>query len=658
MKARIKLFVQRTSLFVVATLVLVGFPNPAASADTTPAPAPSTASTTTTGPQKPNGSDAKTYTYNATTGLWENAYYTWDPATGKTTPKTPQDYSYNPATGMWDTPTYKYDTASGTYVPNTPPAPTAPTATTANNTAPSTAASTGPGSSTVANATAANDQTYNGFYNASISNKTTSQALSGNATVASNTTGGDATSGNATDTSTILNLLQSSASFIGSNGISTFTSAVNGNVVGDLLLDPALIMSLQPASDSSSTNSLSNNLTVNNNASTAINNDITVGATSGDATVNKNTSGGSATTGDANAIANVINVANSDLTAGQTFIGTINIYGNLDGDILLPANLLQSLVASNGPGSNATIASSTTNDLGVHSAVAQTIDNNVVTSAVSGNATVANNTSAGNGTTGNANTNVTLLNLTGHKLVAADSLLVFVNVLGNWVGLIMDAPTGATSAALAGNVSSDTTMANTADITDTSTTAITNKVNVKAQSGDASVTNNTSAGDATSGNATASANILNIANDNLTLSNWFGVLFINVFGTWSGSFGVNTAAGTRPTGTSGIASNAMDKGDKPYQSAESVVTNIADPTIAHEFASVLGAQTDDNGSGSATNTSNTSLVASKQKTVLGAATSVPAWHRSNNNWQFTAIGLSISVGLVLIERIIAFRKRP
>jgi len=50
-----------------------------------------------------------------------------------------------------------------------------------------------------------------------------------------------------------------------------------------------------------------------------------------------NTTAGSATTGDAAAIANIVNVINSIIGAGQSFIGTININGNLDGEILLTA---------------------------------------------------------------------------------------------------------------------------------------------------------------------------------------------------------------------------------------------------------------------------------------------------------------------------------
>ena len=155
---------------------------------------------------------------------------------------------------------------------------------------------------------------------------------------------------------------------------------------------------------------------------------------------------------------------------------------------------------------------------------------------------VANNTSAGNATTGTASTNAVIFNLTGHNIVASNSLLVFVNVLGKWVGVIVDAPTGATAAALGSGVTSNSVAPNLV-IDATNSTQLTNNINLSSKSGNASVSGNTKAGNATTGNATASANVANISGSEVSTSGWFGVLFINVFGSWFGSFGINTAAG-------------------------------------------------------------------------------------------------------------------
>jgi hypothetical protein len=181
-----------------------------------------------------------------------------------------------------------------------------------------------------------------------------------------------------------------------------------------------------------------------------------------------------------------------------------------------------------------------------------------------------------------------VLNLTGRQVDAKDSLLVFVNVLGKWVGMIVNAP-GSTAAAFgSGVVNNNVNLSSTTNVNNTG--SITNNIDVNAVSGNASVTGNTKAGDATSGNATASANIANVSTSTFKLSDWFGVLFINVYGTWIGSFGVNTAAGTvvplsgmaLPGGTPPVGPN-MRLGFIPH-----------DPSGAQSQMSALGLPANDN----------------------------------------------------------------
>jgi hypothetical protein len=491
------------------------------------------------GPNEPQGPDANTYIYNPDTGMWENDYYIWNPATNQTTPKTTQSYSYNPATGHWDTTDWIYDPAQAKYVPNvisvdTPPA----------------------GAPTVGGPTTNADTTngtglYDNFYNASISNNINQNASSGKATVSQNTTAGSALSGNATDMATILNMLQSSTSLQGGN-ITTFTQDV-GDWTGDLLIDPSQLSNLGTISP----NNHPSNLTINTQGSGTINNNIDLAAKTGDATVSQNTTAGDATTGDAAAIANIVNVINSVIGAGQSFIGTINIRGNLDGDILLPPDALNTLLAAGSStsigGPNSPINSDGSNTFNATLNDNTGINNTVNLSAQSGSADVSNNTTAGNATTGDASTNLTVLNLTGRQVIGNDALLVFVNVMGKWVGMIVNAPAGATSAGLcnctstAGPNSPVNSNGNSnTNLNSSTNNSINNNVHLAAASGNASVTDNTTAGNATSGNALASLNLLNISTSSLSLSNWLGVLFINVFGSWNGSFGIDTAAGNKP----------------------------------------------------------------------------------------------------------------
>lgn len=512
---------------------------PTPSATPTPAdPQAATGPQDPTGPQGPTGAEASAFTFNEATGKWESDKFIWDPVTKKTQPKIAQAYSYNPATGKWETKEWKYDVPSGKYVPNTiavenPPATVAPKLYQPKNNQGGQSLSVDPGT----------NSTYDLFYNATISNNIDSYAQSGNILLSGNTTVGNGTSGDAQSIANIINLLQSSAGFSGGD-FTTFTSNIDGDVFGDLFIDPSVLSSLQPAGYNGT---VPDNLDVNIASNGTINNNINLAAQSGDVAINGNTNAGNATSGNADAIANVVNMINSAALANQSFLGMININGNLDGDILLPPSLLNSILAA-----NAAVSEINTEEIGNSEVIAQftdnqTINNNISMNSESGAVEVGNNTNAGNATSGNALSNMTVLNLTGKQVVGSNALLVFVNVLGKWVGVIMDAPTGSTAAALGGGITENSTLpGGNTNISAENNFEINNNINLDAQSGDVSVANNTNAGNATSGNATTSLNLLNIINSNMSFSDWFGVLFINVFGSWNGSFGVDTAAGEKP----------------------------------------------------------------------------------------------------------------
>ena len=461
-------------------------------------------------------------------------------------------YSYNPDTKRWDSDKWVFNPTTGRYEAAPQPVVTTPLPVT-ESTAPQTSTTNNP-------ETASTDVTAN--TTATIDNEIVSNATTGNANVGSNTTGGNATSGDASAVATIMNTINSSVN-AGGPEFATFVADIVGDVHGDIMLYPMLLKAMLQAATQPTSAS------VTANTSAAINNDVTLNATSGDASVTKNTNAGNATSGSANTVANVMNIINSIIAANQSFVGTVNIYGNLDGDILVAPDFLPQLLASNN-------GSTTSGDssLVVSSDDTQAIVNNINLSAASGNATVADNTNAGSATTGNAKTNVVLLNLSGHQIVASDSLLVFVNVLGQWVGLIVDAPAGSTAAALGSGVTSSSVAPDLA-ITAKNDSTITNNINLNSQSGDASVTKNTNAGNATSGDATASANVANVSNTQMGLTGWFGVLFINVFGSWFGSFGVDTSAGTQqPAPTETTAPPAASQPPQVFQFVEKTAKTV------------------------------------------------------------------------------------
>ncbi len=363
---------------------------------------------------------------------------------------------------------------------------------------------------------------------ATINNSTQSNALSSDASVTSNTTAGDATSGTANDTSNTLNSVNSATSLSG-GGIKTFTQDINGSHNGDLNIDPGTVaQSLQSQNAVASTT----------NSSGTINNNIDLGALSGNASVLSNTTAGNATSGDAVTEANLINLINSGITDNNAFLGVINIYGDLNGNIVLPSNLIDSL-SNNQSSSSSNPTSLTTATVNNN----QEVNNNVNLLAKSGDARVNNNTTAGNATSGNASTAVNIYNLLNSQIVGGNLLLVFVNVSGTWFGLLLNAPAGSTSTAIGSNIQQSSIIPNS-QTNINNKALINNNINLNSVSGNALVSKNTTAGNATSGNASAIVNIANILGDQINLTGWLGILIINVFGSWNGSLILQPIANT------------------------------------------------------------------------------------------------------------------
>jgi hypothetical protein len=522
-------------------------------------PAPVVEQTITPGPQEPTGPENTSYTYNPESGLWENQYYTWSPTTKLTSPKTERTYSYNPATDKWDNTQYIFAPESNSYVPRTVSTPTNPTITAnsidkGDQSIPNLKRSNsevlenpnyniGPGALEVTSYDNENNGYFDNFFNANISVSVTSNAQSGDATVFQNTIGGSALTGNASVTANIMNLVQSTWG-VGGLLPQMYTENIQGDYFGDILLDPGLL--------AVNSNNNSNNLIVNSTQDVAITNDIELNAQSGDALVQSNTQAGDASSGNATAILNLMNVINSSLSTGGSFLGMLNIHGNFDGDVLIPDNMIDSLLASNLPTSQIELGDNVDNSFILNNKNSHKVDNNIQATASSGDALVGMNTSAGDATSGSADTSVTVFNLVGNHIVADQALLVFVNVSGTWVGFITNAPNGSNSALLGGGVSTNTTQ-NDAEYNIDNSSTITNNVDLNATTGSASVIGNTTAGSALSGNANTLANITNISNSSFSLANWFGMLFINIFGNWNGSFGTDTAFGDTVTPTSSAA---------------------------------------------------------------------------------------------------------
>jgi hypothetical protein len=335
--------------------------------------------------------------------------------------------------------------------------------------------------------------------------------------------------------------------------------------------------------------------------------------------------------------ANLINLLDAIISDNQSFLGVINIYGNLLGNILIPQSLVSSLLGSPSSPDPVTASPAT-----VDSSNNLSINNQVTLAAQSGDAAVTNNNTGGNATSGNASTNLNIYNFTNSDIVGGNLLLVFVNVSGNWVGLLLNEPAGSTSAALGGQIQQYVSQIPTA-ITSTNTESINNLVNLSSTTGNATVSYNRVGGNATTGNATADANIVNIIGSDINLTGWLGILIINVFGSWTGNLGIlpTTSSVVTPTSstpvTSGSAQNSSDmiiyvfypNNTGPASSVTSVapvISNSNNPPSIHNLA------------------------------ITPDSVSTHGIKNSNNNDIIGIIGVVIGAALISLDRLITFRQ--
>lgn len=471
---------------------------------------------------------------------------------------------------------------------------------------------------------------------AGVTNDIQGTAQTGNATVARSPQGGDATTGNAGDTANLVNSIQSSSSLAG-NQLQTFTDNINGDYNGDLVIDPSNYL------NNGTTGSQQIPVTDNVNTSGTIDNTVDLAATTGDATVENNGVAGNATTGDASAEANIVNLINSTISNAASFLGIVNVYGDLNGNILLPSDLVNSLLGD--PTTASTLPANITNTTN------QEVNNAVTLLAQTGQAAVVSNGRAGNATSGNATTNLNLYNLTNSDIVGGNVLLVFVNVAGTWVGLLLNAPAGTSATALGGSITQNSQIPAGSTITNTSNETINNNLNLSSTSGNALVTYNHRAGNATSGNATSTANIVNILGDQIDLSGWLGILIINVYGSWTGSLEIQPAAVPVVVTTSTSQSNIIVAAATPVKPSHKGRT-------IHAF---FFQGTDGGGQSAQTTSSVTSISSTKPSSPFKNVASVVRplqSEKSGFSGMIGVIGIAVAITAIIIERIAAIKLKP
>lgn len=429
-----------------------------------------------------------------------------------------------------------------------------------------------------------------------VSDNNTSVYINNDANVTSNLgfdadSGNNDSSGNVGDTEIITgdaNVVATVITNANTTALGIYEFNVNGNQNGDIILGEQLencvncggsASAVNTGNGSESTNSAS--VTDTNTTSEVIENDgeivnwIDIDANSGNNTASKNTGGDSTIeTGDANVVANVINTLN---TVVDGVLNTVNIFGDLVGNIVqAPTTSASSACSSCECGSSAS-AANTGNGSGSDNNAEVNTDNSSTTT-MTNNATVVNNlgvdaTTGDNETnfntggeslveTGDAIVNANVVNVANVNVASGDCspvYMVFINdVTGGWQGDILGAAPGTyfyTSsgefyfvdengqlvAVNAGNGADSTNSANVNASNSDSTTitnngSITNNISIDANTGGNDASKNTG-GDSTikTGNANVAVNVVNFINSNFS-GRKVVMTLVNVFGSWLGNF--------------------------------------------------------------------------------------------------------------------------
>jgi len=231
-------------------------------------------------------------------------------------------------------------------------------------------------------------------------------------------------------------------------------------------------------------------------------------------------------TGNAYSIVSLVNQVNTTIIDSTIHIVTINIFGTVNGNIILPE------LSSNGQccGQVTQIESQAT------------VENNVTSSAVSGQNEIIT-TGEGSITTGNSQSAVNVVNFVNTNITDMLFQYLFINTFGAWQGdflgwnSILAAEGGGnltlTSLAGGGSGSGCPTCIASADIY--SEAYVANNISSTANTGGNSVSSEGSVVVKT-GNAYSAVSLLNFINTNIIRSiGFFG--FVNIFGTLNGDVG-------------------------------------------------------------------------------------------------------------------------
>lgn len=237
------------------------------------------------------------------------------------------------------------------------------------------------------------------------------------------------------------------------------------------------------------------------------------------------------TTGEVYSGLNLVNIANTTLIDSHYLIVSLNSFGNLHGDIVLPS-FDTFFGTSSSTGSHDYFLRNVQTDLDATIAnvlsIKATTDNNVI------------DASSSSIQTGDTFSTLSTYNNSNSLQIGGNSLFLLLRTTGTWLGTVLGLPQtthvtndGDTHTFTYGESTTSQVSPEVVTLESTSTARITNTISVLAESGDNSI-HDTNTATITTGNAYASANIINIANTHILGRNWI-LAIINILGDFNGN---------------------------------------------------------------------------------------------------------------------------
>ncbi len=340
-------------------------------------------------------------------------------------------------------------------------------------------------------------------------------------------------------------------------------------------------------------------------------NEVELNVVSGDNEANGNTGHGTVVSNDVNVAFNMVNFLNTNITSSNWWFSSLNVFGDWDGDVVLPQMIAQGnnlAVSANseneetGANSENNSSAETTNSFDVDNKNEAEITNNIELNAQTGDNKTSFNTGTGSGEFGETDAETNTINLANINVTGDSWWLVIVNTFGSWEGTTIGSPSNmvvkasknttilspANSGIDARNSSTGPDSDNNASVEINHSTniendneaTINNAIVINATTGENETKHNTGHGYVDTGDVKAASNLINIANSNIAVGNWL-LAVVNVFGDWNGNVRF-------PDGMSGSSSNggeALEDGEN-NSSASSISTDDGSDILNKEVIHV------------------------------------------------------------------------